>query len=718
MMNKERKENLFIIAFDIFLVGILLNSTKFNVIEPAIKMIHIIQIVGATLAIIKILLDAFEIFKSKKKLKINYLYLLFFLSTLVIFYITKSKTIVYFDVFLLAAKDVDFNRILRSTLRVLIVTFIFVLSCCFCGLIDDLTVIRVDIVRHSYGWNSPNCLILNVFEIISLYMYLNRRRLNIFRFALCLLFLVLAYYVTNSRMGFLAGILLILIFMLLRYTKFSKLYDIFKYLVYALPTLLTIMFIGLVFAFEKCQLYELDDKLTGRLFYSRNAIDEYKIKPFGTKIDFVGQQLEKEYTEGRVYNYVDNSYLKTLLNYGVIFTLYLLIFLFLLNRHAYKRKDYYLLSIFVVAELYCFFDSWLIGIEFNPYLLLLASYIYPISYKTEKLKIKSTNRKILSISIAAYNLGDMIRQCLDSFANSDVLDYLEIIVTDDGSKDNTPSIVQEYVDKYPNSFKLVKQRNQGPGSTVNSGIKHATGKYFRMVDGDDRVVTSNLKELITYLDNTNVDMVINDYDFLDHKTEKIVKTVNLDIEPYKEYQFEDVCDQFYLEMHNVIYKTDILKSKKITLDNGFYTDVEYLLFPMPYVKTCVYIDKSIYVYRINQANQSVSIKSLQKNIGIHTKRLDDLIKFYKDNKKKLTYNKKNHVLRRIVNFADNGLVILLTFDINDKQIINIKKYNEDLYKKDKDIFELYSKSKKYKLLEKTNYKVINLLHKLLLRKLK
>ena len=72
-----------------------------------------------------------------------------------------------------------------------------------------------------------------------------------------------------------------------------------------------------------------------------------------------------------------------------------------------------MLTILVVSELYCFFDSWLIGIEFNPFLLLLASYIYPICYKKEKLEIKSANKKILSISVAAYNLGDMIKQCLD-----------------------------------------------------------------------------------------------------------------------------------------------------------------------------------------------------------------------------------------------------------------------------------------------------------------
>ena len=91
------------------------------------------------------------------------------------------------------------------------------------------------------------------------------------------------------------------------------------------------------------------------------------------------------------------------------------------------------------------------------------------------------DKKILTISVASYNLGDMIKQCLDSIVNSEVSEYIEVIVTDDGSKDNTPNIVKEYVHKYPNIVKLITQKNQGPGSTVNSGIKHASGKYFRMV---------------------------------------------------------------------------------------------------------------------------------------------------------------------------------------------------------------------------------------------
>ncbi len=715
MIKKITRDRLFLIAFDIFLVGILLNSTKYNVISPAIKAIHVIQVFGAILAIFKILLDVIYIFKNKIKFKINYLYLLFFILTLIIFYVTKSKNLVYFVIFILASKGVEFNSILRSALRTIVVVFIFVLSSCFFGIIEDLTVDRGVLIRHSYGWNSPNCFILNVFEMSTIYLYLRRKNLKLINFIIPTIALLGAYYVTNSRMGLLAGLLLIGIFFLLKYTKISILYEKLKYLIYAIPTVLLVVFLALTLAYEKYELYDLDARLTGRLFFSNLAIEEYKIKPFGNNIKFVGQQLEEEYTEGRNYNYVDNSYLKTLLHYGVIFTIYLILFLYLLNKHAYKKKDYYLLSILIVSELYCFFDSWLLGIEFNPFLLLLSNYIYPIALIDNK-TIKSKNKKLLSISVAAYNLSDMIKQCLDSFVNSEVSEYLEVIVTDDGSKDNTVDIVKEYVKKYPDVVKLVTQRNQGPGSTVNSGIKHATGKYFRMVDGDDRVVTSNLKELITYLDNTNVDMIINNYDYLDHKTEKIIDTVSFDINEYEEFKFEDICDEIYLEMHNVIFKTSILQNNKIKLDNGFYTDVQYLLYPLPHVKTCVYLPISIYVYRINQANQSVSFTSMQKNYDQHDQRLHNLIDFYKS-KKKLEENTSNFILQRIVNFADNQLVTLLSFDIDNKQIEKIKKYNEQLSKNER-LFSKYSKSKKYKILKLSNYKLTNLLHKLIIRKLK
>lgn len=70
--------------------------------------------------------------------------------------------------------------------------------------------------------------------------------------------------------------------------------------------------------------------------------------------------------------------------------------------------------------------------------------------------------KILSVSVASYNVENFIKTNLDSFVNSDVREDIEVLVTDDGSKDNTPKIVAEYEAKYPGVIKLIEQKNAGP----------------------------------------------------------------------------------------------------------------------------------------------------------------------------------------------------------------------------------------------------------------
>ena len=53
------------------------------------------------------------------------------------------------------------------------------------------------------------------------------------------------------------------------------------------------------------------------------------------------------------------------------------------------------------------------------------------------------------------------------------------------------------------------------------------------------------------------------------------------------------------------------------LDNGFYTDVEYLILPFPYVKTVAFLDLNLYMYRLSLEGQSVSLESMQKNRAMH-----------------------------------------------------------------------------------------------------
>jgi glycosyltransferase involved in cell wall biosynthesis len=92
-----------------------------------------------------------------------------------------------------------------------------------------------------------------------------------------------------------------------------------------------------------------------------------------------------------------------------------------------------------------------------------------------------------STIIAAFNRGGLIRATLDSAIsqNEDDAALQEIIVVDDGSTDETPAILQQYVERYPDRMRVIRQDNAGPGGARNRGILEAKGEYICFLDSDD-----------------------------------------------------------------------------------------------------------------------------------------------------------------------------------------------------------------------------------------
>ena len=89
--------------------------------------------------------------------------------------------------------------------------------------------------------------------------------------------------------------------------------------------------------------------------------------------------------------------------------------------------------------------------------------------------------KILSFAIPCYNSADYMEKCIKSVltGGEDVV----VIIVDDGSmKDNTFEIAKKYEAKYPTIVKAIHQENGGHGEAVNTGLRNATGKYFKVVD--------------------------------------------------------------------------------------------------------------------------------------------------------------------------------------------------------------------------------------------
>ncbi|MFU0825978.1 MAG: Glycosyltransferase, group 2 family protein [Lachnoclostridium sp.] len=230
--------------------------------------------------------------------------------------------------------------------------------------------------------------------------------------------------------------------------------------------------------------------------------------------------------------------------------------------------------------------------------------------------------KLLSVAIPCYNSAAYMKRAIESILTGGK--EVEIIIVDDGSVDDTAKIADEYATKYPDIIKAIHQENGGHGEAVNTGLLHATGLYFKVVDSDDwvnetafRQVLDKLRELV--VDGQSPDLMlanyvyekpsINKHKVMDYRTalpQGRIFTWN-DIMFFKQSQL--------IIMHAAIYRTKLLKDCGLKLPkHTFYVDNIFVYHPLPYVKTMYYMDVNLYRYFIGREDQSVNEKNMIKRI--------------------------------------------------------------------------------------------------------
>ena len=119
--------------------------------------------------------------------------------------------------------------------------------------------------------------------------------------------------------------------------------------------------------------------------------------------------------------------------------------------------------------------------------------------------------KILTIGIPSYNAAKTLKYCLDSLVIEEVLNDIQIVIVNDGSKDKTSEIGHSFEEKYPDTIIVIDKENGGHGSGINTTIERAVGKYMKIVDSDDTVDRDGFIELINELKNTNADLILTPY---------------------------------------------------------------------------------------------------------------------------------------------------------------------------------------------------------------
>ena len=239
--------------------------------------------------------------------------------------------------------------------------------------------------------------------------------------------------------------------------------------------------------------------------------------------------------------------------------------------------------------------------------------------------------KILTVAIPCYNSENYMDKCIRSLlpAGNDI----EILIVDDGSvKDRTAQIADEYQEAYPEIIRAIHQENGGHGEAVNTGIRNASGLYFKVIDSDDWADTDALLQVVDRLkrleeEGTPVDMMLVNfiYDKVDAKRKKVMHFRNVfpEDQVFGWDSMHHMKQTQYILMHNIFFRRQILLDSGMELPaHTFYVDNIFAFQPYPFVEKIYYMDVDFYHYFIGREDQSV-------NEQVMISRIDQQIKVNK-----------------------------------------------------------------------------------------
>jgi len=272
---------------------------------------------------------------------------------------------------------------------------------------------------------------------------------------------------------------------------------------------------------------------------------------------------------------------------------------------------------------------------------------------------ENSDEPILSVIIPAYNVQKYIKHTIWSLVNQKNAGKLEILVINDGSKDDTYKTALDLaakIDKTGKIIKVIDKENGGHGSVLNVGVEMARGKYLKVVDGDDTVNSKEFEKLIDILDGEDCDIVMNNFceDVPYENRVSPGKYYSMLSEGVK-YHIEDLCfDNYGFNVWGPLlststYKLEMIKRRPfVTTEKMPYDDMEWNLNICINCETVKFYDLDVYNYLLGRAGQSISDEALKRNYPKHRQIVANLLKIYQENYDNISPNKRALVEKMIL----------------------------------------------------------------------
>jgi glycosyltransferase EpsH len=238
-------------------------------------------------------------------------------------------------------------------------------------------------------------------------------------------------------------------------------------------------------------------------------------------------------------------------------------------------------------------------------------------------------KPLISVIVPVYNAESYLRNCIGSILEQDFNDF-ELILIDDGSKDDSLKIIQEYSKDKRLKYQSIK--NAGVSNARNLGIKLSRGDYLMFVDADDWLEAEALKISFDFISKNKLEILFFSW-YKSSKKEKFkVKTLEQNAEHIKQNDTnwlrhrcigpfnKDLAKTIPLDIYNTpwakLYKAELIKENDVFFKPRYEVGMEDVLFNIELfqnVKKIGYLNKYLYNYRIDSENSLTKVDVSQIN---------------------------------------------------------------------------------------------------------
>lgn len=222
----------------------------------------------------------------------------------------------------------------------------------------------------------------------------------------------------------------------------------------------------------------------------------------------------------------------------------------------------------------------------------------------------------VSVIIPVYNTEKYLSACIESVLQQTDIS-LEIILVDDGSKDSSGNICDNYAEKYDN-IKAIHIPNSGPATAKNIGLKHVQGNYIALTDSDDKMEPLMLFKMVSAGYKYDADIICCNYKQVDEQGH--VSHLNSTNQQYVLNHEEGLIHFFsknkiYSQCWTKLYKRQMLIDNGIENDPGLRTDEDFIFNIRAFIKarTTVIVDEPLYEY--THRSSSLAHAYYKKNIS-------------------------------------------------------------------------------------------------------